>query len=157
MGPNAVEVLFVNWLTLRHPRAQFSALRPALPGQDVPGLGMAREASELLAIMARRLSLSGLAFRPSWYHMAYAARHLAHFIDPSREGRFQAMLRDLKGLALLEATQALAEKRVLMNGAPYEWEADDMVAWVSPDHARPDEAAVRAERERVAFMLRPER
>jgi acetoin utilization deacetylase AcuC-like enzyme len=155
VGPRAAEVLFVNWLTLRHPRAQFSPLRPALPGQDVPGLGMAREASELLAIMARRLGMEGLAFRPSWYHMAYAARHSAHFIDPAREGRFQAMLRDLKGLALLGATQALAEGKVLMNGAPYEWEADDMVVWVSPDHARPDEAALRAERERVAFMLRP--
>jgi hypothetical protein len=150
-----VEALFVNWLTLRHPRAQFSGLRPALPGQDVPGLGMAREATELLAIMARRLGLQGLAFRPSWYHMAYAARHQAHFIDPAREGRFQAMLRDLKGLSLLEATKALAEGKVLMSGAPYEWEADDMVVWVSPDHAPPDEAAVRAERERVAFMLRP--
>lgn len=50
----------------------------------------------------------------------------------------------------------MAEKKVLMNGAPYEWEADDMVTWVSPDHARPDEDAVRAERERVAFMLRPQ-
>jgi acetoin utilization deacetylase AcuC-like enzyme len=150
------EVLFVNWLTLRHPRAHFSPLRPALPGQEVPGLGMAREATELLAIMARRLGLQGVAFRPSWYHMAYAARHNAHFIDPAREGRFQAMLRDLKGLSLLEATRAMAEKKVLMNGAPYEWEADDMVTWVSPDHARPDEEAVRAERERVAFMLRPQ-
>lgn len=149
------EVLFVNWLTLRHPKAHFSALRPALPGQEVPGLGMAREATELLAIMARRLGLQGIAFRPSWYHMAYAARHTTHFVDPAREGRFQAMLRDLKGLSLLEATQALAEGRVLMNGAPYQWEADDMVHWVSPEHAPPDEAAMLAERERVAFMLKP--
>ncbi len=151
------EVLFVNWLTLRHPSARFSALRPALPGQDVPGLGMAREATELLAIMSRRLGLRGIAFRPSWYHMAYAARHTAHFTDPAREGRFQAMLRDLQGLTLLEATQALAAGTVLMNGAPYAWEADDMVQWVGQDHVGPDEDAVRAERERVAFMLRPER
>ncbi|HZN93066.1 MAG TPA: histone deacetylase [Myxococcales bacterium] len=149
------EVLFVNWLTLRHPRARFSPLRPALPGQDVPGLGMAREAMELLMIMARRQGLEGIAFRPSWYHMAYAARRVGQFADPAREGRFQAMLRDLREMPLLEATQALAAGRVLMNGAPYAWEADDMVQWARPDHARVDEDAVRAERERVAFMLRP--
>jgi len=149
----SAEVLFVNWLTLRHPRAAFSPLRPPLPGQDVPGLGLAREVSELLALMARRLGLQGIAFRPSWYHMAYAARHLAHFIDPGREGRFQALLRDLKGLPLLSATQALADGKVLMNGAPYAWEADDMVHWVGPDRERPAEDEVRKERDRASFTL----
>lgn len=153
VGP--AEVLFLNWLTLRHPRASFSALRPPLPGQDVPGLGMAREASELLAIMARRLGLHGIAFRPSWYHMAYAARHTTHFIDPAREGRFQALVRDLAALPLLEATQAVDRGEVWMDGAPYTWEADDMVHWASPDHAPPDQDAVRRERDRVSFTVHP--
>src|SRR5438094_3030531 len=42
------EMLYVHWLALRHPRARFSADRPQLPGQDVPGLGLAQEISELL-------------------------------------------------------------------------------------------------------------
>lgn len=148
------EVLFVNWLTLRNPRVQFSPLRPALPGQDVPGLGLAREASELLERMARRLDLAGVAFRPSWYHMAYAARRFAFFADPARQGRFEALLRDLAQMPLLEATHALAQGQVLMNGEPYAWEADDMVAWAHPERSRPDELQVRRERERVAFTLR---
>ena len=57
------DLLYVHWLTLRHPRARFSDLRPQLPGQDVPGLGLAREITELLARMAARLGLEGLEDR----------------------------------------------------------------------------------------------
>lgn len=146
--------LFVNWLSLRNPRAHFSALRPQLPGQEVPGLGLAREMTQLLTLIAQRLSLDGVAFRPSWYHMAWAARHEARFVDPARQGRFEALTRDLRALPLLEATRAVAEGRVLLNGAPYAWEAEEMVRW-RDDSARPDDAeAVAAERERCHFTVR---
>ena len=65
--------LFVNWLSLRNPRAHFSNLRPQLPGQEVPGLGLAREMSQLLTLMAKRLSLDGVAFRPSWFHAGWTS------------------------------------------------------------------------------------
>ena len=41
----------------------------------------------LLAIMAERLHLDGVAFRPSWYPMAYAARHGGSFVEAKRQGR----------------------------------------------------------------------
>jgi acetoin utilization deacetylase AcuC-like enzyme len=121
------EYLYVNWLTLRNPRGRFSDSRPALPGQDVPGLGLAREVSELLALIAARLGLKGVAFRPSWYHMAYAARRGFRFIVPERQGRFDALIDAAKGVPLLEATQAVAQGRVQLNGQPYAWEAEEMV------------------------------
>jgi len=146
------EVLFVNWLSLRNPRAHFSEKRPKLPGQEVPGLGLAQEATALLAIMAERLKLDGVAFRPSWFHMAYAARHGGRFVDAKRQGRFEALVRDLRALPLLEATRAVAEGRVRLNGEPYAWEADAMVRWLKPQDGG-DAAAVAAERERCRFTL----
>jgi acetoin utilization deacetylase AcuC-like enzyme len=146
--------LFVNWLSLRNPRAQFSALRPQLPGQEVPGLGLAREITQLLTLIAQRLNLDGVAFRPSWFHMAWAARHDARFVDPARQGRFEALVRDLRALPLLEATRAVAEGRVLLNGQPYTWEPDEMVRW-RDDSLRPkDKAQIAAERERCHFTVR---
>lgn len=149
------EVLFVNWLSLRNPRAQFSAKRPKLPGQDVPGLGLAQEATALLAIMAERLRLDGVAFRPSWFHMAYAARHASRFIEAKRQGRFEALVRDLRNLSLLDATRAVAEGRVMLDGKPYSWEADPMVRWLHPERhpTGADAEAVAAERERCAFTV----
>ncbi len=146
--------LFVNWLSLRNPRAHFSALRPQLPGQEVPGLGLAREMTQLLTLIARRLSLDGVAFRPSWFHMAWAARHDARFVDSARQGRFEALVRDLRAVPLLEATRAIADGRVLLNGEPYAWEPEEMVRW-RDDALRPDDGpAVAAERERSHFTVR---
>ncbi|MCA3011490.1 MAG: histone deacetylase, partial [Myxococcaceae bacterium] len=151
LGPGTF--LFVNWLSLRNPRAQFSASRPKLPGQEVPGLGLAREMSQLLTLMATRLNLDGVAFRPSWFHMAWAARHDARFVDPRRQGRFEALCRDLRTVPLLEATRAVAEGRARLDGAPYVWEADEMVRWRVPPDDEADRAAVAAERERCRFTL----
>ncbi len=148
--------LFINWLALRNPRAHFSPQRPKLPGQDVPGLGMAREMTQMLNLMAKRLVLDGVAFRPSWYHMAYAARHDgSRFVDPKRHGRFEAMVRDLRELSLLDATEAVAEGRVLLDGAPYAWEAEEMVQWLDPKHLESDRETIAAERERCHFTVKP--
>jgi acetoin utilization deacetylase AcuC-like enzyme len=149
IGP--YECLFVNWMTLRNPRAKFSSVRPKLPGQDVPGLGLAKELIQLMTLMAKRLSLQGVASCPSWYHMAFAGRHDSRFLNPERQGRFEALTRDLKSATLLEATRAVAEGRVHLLGAPYAWEADDMVRLlpdVAPLH---DAARVQAEKERCHF------
>jgi acetoin utilization deacetylase AcuC-like enzyme len=145
------EMLYVHWLALRHPRAHFSEERRQLPGQDVPGLGLAREMSALLMRMAVGLGLEGLALRPAAYHLAYRGRESMRFVDPARQGRFEALVRDLAGLPLGEATRAVMEGRVSMNGAPYKWEADEMVRWIKP---RPDDRlAIEAEKQRVKFEV----
>jgi len=147
------EVLYVHWLSLRNPRAHFSGFRPQLPGQEVPGLGLAREAGSMLSRMAVRLGLAGVVIRPAHYHMAYAARHEFAFIDPRRQGRFEALIRDLSGLSLLEATNAMAEGRVRLGGEPYAWEADEMAHWLRAEGARAGE--VDEERERTRFTVAP--
>src|SRR5207302_1753388 len=102
-------VLYVHWLTLRHPLAQFSALRPRLPDQEVPGLGLAREMAALFTRMAERLELSGVAFRPAGFHTAYAGRGQLRFVDPARQGRFEALVRDLAGIPLAAAGQEVQD------------------------------------------------
>lgn len=149
-----VDVLYVNWMCLRNPKARFSALRPPLPGQDAPGLGIAREIAELLAVVARRLGLAGVAFRPAHYHSAFAARRAFAFVDPARQGRFEALQRDVGHLSLLDASAAVEGGRALLDGAPYAWEADEMLlapGLLDGDAGRAD--AVARERERARFTL----
>ncbi len=145
--------LFVNWLSLRNPRAKFSAQRPQLPGQEVPGLGLSREMSQMLGLMARRLVLDGVAFRPSWYHMAFAARHTARFVTAARQGRFEAVARDFKSMPLLEITHALASGRVRLNGEPYAWEPEEMIQWLNRSEDPLATAEIAVERERCHFTL----
>jgi acetoin utilization deacetylase AcuC-like enzyme len=144
-------VLYVHWLTLRNPRAKFSRERPALPGQDVPGLGLAPEIEEMLLRMAARLGLEGIAFRPAAYHLAFAGRATLRFVDPARQGRFEALVELLSGMPLAEATRAVAEGRVRLDGQPYAWEAEEMVKWLQP---RPDDRpAIDAARAAARFTL----
>jgi hypothetical protein len=143
--------LFVNWLTLRHPLARFSALHPQLPGQEVPGLGLSREAAEMLMLMAERLKLEGVAFRPMWYHLAVVARARFRFVNAARQGRFEALMRDLSHVPLLEATRLVATGRVRLNGQPYAWEAEDMVSRRAP--LGNDAEAISVERERCRFSV----
>ncbi len=148
------QLLYVNWLTLRHPRARFSPQRQQLPGQEVPGLGLAKEAGELLAQMARRLGLHGVAFRPAAAHVAYTARYEFRFVDSARQADFEALLRDLGHLGLLALSRAVAEGRVLRNQKPYDWPADLMICWLDRER-RPDREEVEAHAAATHFSLRP--
>ena len=107
----------------------------------------------MLARMAIRLGLGGVVIRPSHYHIAYTARHHFSFVDPERQGRFEALVRDLGEMPLLEATEAVTEGRVLVNGRPYVWEADEMAYWLREQPEEPGEVA--RERERVRFTVLP--
>lgn len=146
------DVLFVNWLLLQNPTTQFPNNRPALPGQDAPGLGLARESWLTFGLMARRLGLDGVAMRPSWYHVAFASRRALRFIDPARQGRFEALMRDLALVPLAELTHAVAEGRVTLNGEPYTWEPSDMAWWM--DDRAEDDTETAQEREQSIFKLR---
>lgn len=132
-------VLFVHWLTLRHPLAAFRAGRPPLPGQDVPGLGIAREASELLRRTAARVGAVALVMRPSWLHVAYAAREMLRFADPVVEARFRALVRDLGERSLSEATHLAADGAVRLNGQPWPWDPAFMAAWSDPKRVWSDD------------------
>ena len=102
-------------------------------------------------LMADRLKLEGVAFRPMWYHLAVVARARFRFADPARQGRFEALMRDLARIPLLEATRLVAKGRVLLNGQPYVWEAEDMVWRRAP--LSEDAAAIALERERCHFSV----
>ena len=100
------------------------------------------------------LGLAGVGFIPAWYHTAYAARHRFQFVDPARQGRFEALVRDLAATPLRVATQLLADGAVRLDGAPYVWEAAEMLSLVGEAPWPPDRAAaVEAELERVHFTL----
>ncbi len=140
---DGLPVLYVEWLTLRDPTRSHRG--PRFPGQDHPGLGLAREIGELLMQMGRRLDMRGVAFRPAWYHSAFAGRHHCRFHDPERHARFRALRRDTRGMGLREVSTALADGRVELNGEAYEWEADPMVHWLSdpPEQPKADDSAYR--------------
>jgi acetoin utilization deacetylase AcuC-like enzyme len=128
-----VEVLVVEWLLLQDPRAEFAPGRPKMPGQGHPGLGMLREVIVWLVVLAERLGLDGVVFTPAKYHVAAVAHRRFRFIDPARQGRFEALFSALSDLGLAAATRAIEEGRVTdsATGVPVAWETGPMALGVS--------------------------
>ncbi|RMG47893.1 MAG: histone deacetylase [Acidobacteria bacterium] len=155
-------LLAVEWLLLQNPRAVFPPDRPPLPGQQHPGLGLLRDVVALLVLACERLGLDGLLFVPAHYHMAAQSSRLLRFLDPERQGRFEAMRQRLAGMPLAVANRLLEEGRVVdaATGRPVRWEPAPMVLAVSPalkeriggeEYERKRAAA----REAARFVIRP--
>jgi hypothetical protein len=149
------ELLYVHWITLRHPIAEGARAEGVegggnLPGQDHPGLGLGREIGEMLRRITERLGMIGLMMAPSWLHVAHLGRHALRFDDPERHGRFEALLRDLGEHPIGALSQAMAEGALRMDGEPYAWEPEEMVSWPPEDPER-WQARMEAERDRRSF------
>jgi acetoin utilization deacetylase AcuC-like enzyme len=168
-------VLYVHWLALRHPRSAFAQGRPALPGQDVPGLGLAHEAQAMLGNMAVRLGMRGVVVRPAWFHVAYVGRTRFRFLDAEAQGTFDALVRDLRAdpelcptpdaFALARASREVAaghmlcerldpETGAVLSRLPYVWPADEVLDPVVDGPPAPEWSEARAQVARRTRFVR---
>ena len=85
-----MEVLYVEWLLLQDPRAEFGE-RPRLPGQEYPGLGLLREMVALLVVVCEQLGMDGILFVPAHYYMAALGRRHLRFVRTEDAAVFEAM------------------------------------------------------------------
>ncbi len=150
-------MLAVEWLLIQDSGARYELNRPLLPGQRHPGMGLLRDTAAVLIVVCERLELDGIAFTPSYYHLARQARPIGRFADPEREGRYQALARAVGHLPLAEATAAVHGGRVVdTEGQEVAWEPALMVLPVSAELKRkllePQRKAVEAG---AAGRLRP--
>lgn len=125
--------LFVEWLELRDPRVSFSAARPRLPGQTLPGLGLAEETMQLLVAAADRLSLDGVSFVPAHYHVAWISRSRFTVWDPELRGRFEAIAAHTRAHPLAEVSERLGGPGwPLEDGGVVRWTPAEMVIPLAP-------------------------
>jgi len=129
LAHHVFEMLHIEWLYLQDPGRSFDSARPQLPGQDHPGLGLAKMVLELLLIMARRLNLAGLLNHPSHFHNAVMGDVVFSFCDPETQGRFDALKRDLAGYSLQAASWAVLWHCVWdsARGLPLSWHGNHYV------------------------------
>lgn len=135
IGPFGVEsslrMLLMHWILLCDPDAAFTPERPRLPGQERPGLGLLRPLLNLLKEFAAELGQDGVLDVPHYYHAALFYSRTFRFLDPDFEGRFVAMRRDLRGVPLALASEAIAE------GALRDARSREPVAWSPTEQVMP--------------------
>lgn len=133
IGPFTEETSFrmlvLLWLVLSNPDKEFPLDRPRLPGQQRPGLGLIDEMLLLLRTFARDLSVDGMLDVPEHFHTALIYSRSFRYLDPAVEGRFQAIARDLKGVPLALASDAIRKGCLVdrATGAPLPWQASEQV------------------------------
>lgn len=103
-----LRMLIIHWLSLSDPDRPFTAERPRLPGQHRPGLGLLPQSIALLQDLGRELPLDGVLDVPDHFHTALFYTRTFRFLEPENEGRFQAIARDLKGIPLALASEAIS-------------------------------------------------
>lgn len=153
-----MEVLYVEWLLLQHPRRTFTSRIAPLPGQQHPGLGMLGEVAAWMIVMCETLGLDGIAFVPAHFYMAVLGQHHMRFLEPRHQARFEALRDALSRVSLADANRAIEEGRVVdaATGEPVRWEPAPMVVTVSERlrerlRVAGYEDQVRRERERLDF------
>lgn len=146
------EFAVVHWVREQDPTTGFSLDRPRLPLQDHPGLGLLRRAFRIVVRMALDLGKDGVLSVPKFFHDAviFWRSRLFLFLDPEEQGRFVALMRDLRPLPLGEASLALLDGRVRDDqGQPTTWNPGYLACPLSPDlieyfHCDPYASAVEA-------------
>jgi hypothetical protein len=111
VGPFPAETSFrmlvILWLVLSRPDGRFSLDRPRLPGQQRPGLGLLDEVLRLLSIFSKDLAVDGTLDVPDHFHTALFYSRKFRYLDPAEEGKLLAISRDLAGVPLALASEAI--------------------------------------------------
>lgn len=163
-GVDVLSFLAVRWLSLQDPKRRFTRERPRLPGQRHPGLGLGTRLYAVLKGWAAGWGKDGLLNFPEYFHNAVLYSTLFRFVAPARQGRFEALARDLAPLHVAAASAALDAGRVVdaASGDGVRWEAGEMVApLTAPLQAYLDSPvyrdAVAAVRDSVRFEVQAKR
>jgi hypothetical protein len=126
---SSFRMLVIHWLVLSSPDGTFTVDRPRLPGQEKPGLGLLNPTIALLKAFARELSVDGVLDVPDHFHTALFYSRAFRYLDPEAEGRFLAIARDLSGVPLALASEAIREGCLVdrTTGASTPWPTAEQV------------------------------
>ncbi len=119
-------VLKIEWLCLQNINGTFTKEKPRLPGQNYPGLGLGKEALQLIMLMGIRLKFHALLNNPEYFHNAYIYSAAFYFDNPEDFGKLKALERLMKSenMTLSEFAWAMEQGRIFKEGEnkPYKWE-----------------------------------
>jgi hypothetical protein len=132
-GFKDMRMLMIEWLSLQNPRAEFEKEKPRLPGQKFPGLGILMDLERVLVCICERLGYEGVVDVPEYFHGAIMYGPRFCFYDPQMEGKFHAMVRDLKEVPLATVSTAVLLNCVIneATGEYVDWSPGEQILPIS--------------------------
>jgi len=128
LSSSELSFLILEWLTLQNPLLGFSEKKPALPGQEHPGLGLGKKVLDIFVYLARLTKKDGLLAFPAYFHNALLFSRYFHFLNPEKQGEILAIPKafpqiPFKQLAWIVYFNCLRWK----NDKIYEWKAEEQI------------------------------
>ena len=126
---SAFSLLFLEWLTLQNPLLEFTPERPALPGQQYPGLKLGKKILDIFAYVAWINNSDGILAFPCYFHNALLFMRVFRFLRPEKRGEVlairKAFSRDIPfhRLAWVVHLNCLRDGE----GRVYEWKAEEQI------------------------------
>lgn len=108
--------LVLDWVLFQDPMAKFDPEHPQLPGQEHPGLQLLDLGSQLMMAHVRELEVDLVINYPRHFHNAVFYSPTFRFLEPTTEGHFQALFRDLDGHGDLGKASRALEKGAVRDG-----------------------------------------
>ncbi|MCL4478753.1 MAG: hypothetical protein M1381_06600 [Deltaproteobacteria bacterium] len=126
---NKYNMLMIEWLVLQNPLKQFLPEKTKLPGQQYPGLGMARNVNKLLISVAKYLKKDGILNFPQYYHNAVIYSEFFKFYNPYMHGILKALEHSLSRYPLDQVSNAMSMGCIkdLKDGTNFEWKAEELI------------------------------
>lgn len=119
--------LFIEWICIQNPTADFTKDRPKLPGQNYPGLGLGDRLWSIFELLVRFIRVDGVMIMPKFLHNAIMYRRVFSFLNPEKEGEVRALLRDLGKYHLAIIAWASYHGCILEGGKVFQWEAQPQI------------------------------
>lgn len=114
--------LVIQWILLQNPRAEFSASRPALPGQNFPGLGVGQKIKEMMVAFSEYNHYQMITNCPAFFHNALMYNPTFLYLDPAKEGLLRALQRDLlKNIGLAKLSWGAYLSCIKLNDETFAW------------------------------------
>lgn len=157
-NPNLLQI---EWLLLQNPRKTFNEVRPQLPGQIYPGLGIGDRMLQILIIMTRRLRLEGMINKPRYYHTAFMFTKDFIFTNPHNQAILFAINRDLLSSYKFHTVAWAAHYDCIINhktGQTLVWDTDYLILplekyMIKYFHSREYQKAVEKEMKNYKFII----
>ncbi len=153
-------MLSIQWICMQNPTKPFDNSRPALPGQQYPGLKVGRAVAKLLIYIAEERKLAGILNLPEFLHAAVLYSWRFKFLNPEAEGILQALMRDMKQKTLAEGSWGIQLGCIkhLDSGEALSWFKEEQVLplrhdWVSHFEGKHYKRKVRESRDRHRFYF----
>lgn len=131
--PHGSEVISIGWLSIENPDSHEGA---AAPGQERPGLGLARAVIDMSLAGAAQMGFAAVLAVPAHYHLAWMYHPWYRPLDPREEGALLALREATRDLSRLRASWAINRGEVLRDGGRWQW--------VPPRMCAPIDASLRA-------------